>query len=245
MLCYNSVDFYSLNSLEKLKARKMKMAIKQEKMFTFPEPFPYYTANVLGTEVMRMNHGFQEAMIKMLFPTWLWNELQRHAHHVEGSSELRVEMLRVAVKQKLWEQYPERPDTPAPMSESFLALRSLLSAAPSHRDDNQSADLICDRDFEDTPDYQWSPALMGRLNHAVDDVEREHGSQGKLQSLWLLYDTVCSLKCFLSYKLSYLPLLSVRTLHSISWFPFYSQSIPDERRVGRRSHSSIPRAVAA
>lgn len=168
----------------------------------------------------------------MLFPPWLWRELQRHTDATTSSVNVKLDMLRAAVRQKLWEQYSERPETGTPSSMAFGHLESLLSRAPSYADKIQSLDM----EFFDSGGierYEWSREFKDRVNSAVDAVRVQHGEPGKMLALWLLYHTVGS------FVLNVLPsrdsklvfkLLIVRPLHSMPRYAFHSQDC----RVGRR-----------
>jgi len=166
----------------------MKMNISKGKSSKFARPFPYYTVDVLDPVVLKLNRNVQEEMVEVLFPPWLWEQLQHYA--IAPSFDDQLEMMRVAVRQKLWEWYPVRPTSPVPSSTAFQHLEALLSNAPSHTDNERSEDMVYSEDLG-TPDYEWSRAFDDSVNDAVDDVEAEHGEYGKLHALWVLYDTYC------------------------------------------------------
>jgi len=172
--------------LEKLKARQIKMTVGKGKPSKFSQPFPHYTTDVLDPLVRGQTPRIQQEMIEMLFPPWLWRELQRHTDATTSSVNVKLDMLRAAVRQKLWEQYSERPETGALSSMAFGNLESLLSRAPSYADKIQSLDM----EFFDSGGverYEWSPKFKDGVNSAVDAVRVQHGEPGKILALWLLY----------------------------------------------------------
>ncbi len=195
---------FNANSLSKLKARHDKNTANKPQKKTFNEPHP----NVDKFDVIMKKYEQEMASLEKDFLPWLWKAIQTYLasgrdeyvylgydpYHDLKETKERLQLIRVAKAQGLQNEYPLRPDDPAPDSYSFRALKELLDHAPGIDGFdwyNPPEGIWTHEDgFTGDPSHGWTKEFEGNVNRAMDAVVAEHGTDYKLHAQWMLYDTV-------------------------------------------------------
>lgn len=88
--------------------------------------------------------------------------------------------------------YPRRPTSPSPDSQSFNHLKSVLALAPVHGLENpdKRVSIECTPGRGDIKFVSWNLSYTGEVHAALIKIMKEHGLVGWQQARWLVYDKV-------------------------------------------------------
>ena len=137
---------------------------------------------------------------------WLWDAInlainlefdaQWDTESREPVGTARQEIVQAAVRGLT--DYPPRPASPPPDSQSFAELISVLGRAPVNDPDSNSRgdgvlveyDLVTDS----VQSISWSRSYTGEVHAALIKVMEEHEFLGWQHARWLVYDTVSKIR---------------------------------------------------